>query len=79
RGIGNLYWKMFFTVLFRNPKSIEAAVNLAAMFIHFQKQKTYVVSQMKTMIQEIESEGETAFYERMLKNTVKRKVVEEIG
>ena len=57
---------MFFTVLFRNPKGIEAAVNLAAMFIHFQNQKEYVVTQMKMMIQEIELEGESAFNSRMV-------------
>ncbi len=44
RGTGTRYWKMFFTVLFRNPKGIEAAVNLAAMFIHFEKQKDYIVA-----------------------------------
>ncbi|MGE5425045.1 MAG: B12-binding domain-containing radical SAM protein [Syntrophothermus sp.] len=38
------YWKMFFRVLTRNPAGIEAAVNLAAMFIHFQKQKDYIVA-----------------------------------
>jgi radical SAM superfamily enzyme YgiQ (UPF0313 family) len=40
---GLLYWKMFFTVLLRNPGGIEAAVNLAAMYIHFRKQKSYIV------------------------------------
>lgn len=62
---GYLYWKMFFTVLFRNPKGIEAAVNLAAMFIHFQNQKDYVITQMKTVVQEIQLEGEKAYYARM--------------
>ena len=51
---GFYYWKMFFTVIFRNPKGIEAAVNLAAMFIHFQKQKEYGVSQMNQTISELE-------------------------
>jgi radical SAM superfamily enzyme YgiQ (UPF0313 family) len=69
---GILYWKMFFTVLFRNPKGIEAAVNLAAMFIHFQNQKEYVVIQMKTMIQEFELDGEEAFYKRMMVSPIKK-------
>lgn len=47
---GYLFWKMFFTILFRNTKAIEAAINLTAMFIHFQKQKSYVVTSMKRMI-----------------------------
>jgi radical SAM superfamily enzyme YgiQ (UPF0313 family) len=63
---GKLYWKMIFKVLLRNPKGIEAAVNLAAMFIHFRIQKDYVVNQMKQIISEIESEGETVFNIRML-------------
>jgi radical SAM superfamily enzyme YgiQ (UPF0313 family) len=63
---GWLYWKMFFTILFRNPKSIEPAVNLAAMFIHFRNQKEYIVTQMNVMMQELELEGEAAFYKRMI-------------
>lgn len=61
-----LYWNMFFTTLLRNPKSIEAAVNLAAMYIHFQGQKKYVVDVMNTAIQKIEMEGEVAFNNKML-------------
>jgi radical SAM superfamily enzyme YgiQ (UPF0313 family) len=66
---GYLYWKMFFTVLFRNPKGIEAAVNLAAMYIHFQGQKKYVVTLVNILIQEIEIESEAKFYERMFGST----------
>ena len=57
---------MFFTILFRNPKSIEPAVNLAAMFIHFRNQKEYIVTQMNVLVQELELEGEEAFYKRMI-------------
>jgi radical SAM superfamily enzyme YgiQ (UPF0313 family) len=76
---GLLYWKMFFTVLFRNPKGIEAAVNLAAMFIHFQKQRDYVISQMQVKVQEIETEGEEAFYKRMRANRVEEVLFEEVS
>ena len=55
---GFYYLKMFFTVIFRNQKGIEAAVNLAAMFIHFQKQKDYGVSIMNHTISELEQIGE---------------------
>jgi radical SAM superfamily enzyme YgiQ (UPF0313 family) len=65
---GFYYWKMFFTVIFRNPKGIEAAVNLAAMFIHFRKQKEYGVSTMNHTISELERTGEEAYYARMLGN-----------
>ncbi len=62
------YWKMFFTVIFRNPKGIEAAVNLAAMYIHFRKQKEYVVSTMNQTISELENTGEEAYYATMMGN-----------
>jgi hypothetical protein len=47
RVTGYQYWKMFFIVIFRNPRGIEAAVNLAAMYIHFRKQKAYIVDATK--------------------------------
>jgi len=65
---GFYYWKMFFTVIFINPKGIEAAVNLAAMFIHFRKQKEYIVSAMNSTIGELEKTGEEAYYARMMGN-----------
>ncbi len=63
---GRLYWKMFFTVIFRNPKGIEAAVNLAAMFIHFNKQKAYIISVTREMIAHIEKNGEETFNRKMM-------------
>jgi radical SAM superfamily enzyme YgiQ (UPF0313 family) len=63
---GLLYWKMFFTVIIRNPKGIEPAVNLAAMFIHFRKQKKYIVSVTMKMIADIEKTGERAFNARLM-------------
>jgi radical SAM superfamily enzyme YgiQ (UPF0313 family) len=65
---GFYYWKMFFTVIFRNPKGIETAVNLAAMFIHFRKQTEYGVSIMNHTIGELEETGEEAYYAKMLGN-----------
>jgi radical SAM superfamily enzyme YgiQ (UPF0313 family) len=65
---GFYYWKMFFTVIFRNPKGIETSVNLAAMFIHFRKQKEYGISFMKHMIDELEKTGEEAYYANIMGN-----------
>ena len=65
---GFYYWKMLFNVMFRNPKGTEAAVNLAAMFIHFYKQKEYGVSQLIQMIGELEKTGEEAYYAKMMEN-----------
>ncbi len=65
RETGLLYWKMFFTVIFRNPTGIEVAVNLAAMFIHFTKQKTYIISITRELVEGIASMGEEAFNAKM--------------
>jgi hypothetical protein len=43
-------------------------VNLAAMFIHFQKQKDYGVSIMNHTIGELEKIGEEDYYTRILGN-----------
>jgi radical SAM superfamily enzyme YgiQ (UPF0313 family) len=69
KATGFHYWKMFFTVILKNPKGIEAAVNLAAMFIHFHKQKDYIVSVLKLMVDELETNGEENYYARMMGNT----------
>jgi hypothetical protein len=66
RTTGLLYWKMFFTIIFRNPMGIEAGVNLAAMYIHFRKQKEYIVSVTSDMVGLIEKEGEDAYNRRMM-------------
>lgn len=65
RATGLLYWKMFFTVIFRNPSGIEAAVNLAAMYIHFNKQKDYIVAATEGTLKRLETTGEQALNERM--------------
>jgi len=65
RETGFHYWKMFFTVIVRNPMGIEAAVNLAAMFIHFQKQKAYIVSVTNRLLTSFENTSERDYNERM--------------
>ena len=49
------YLKMLATVLFRNPSAIESAVNLSAMFIHFQKQSQFIIKHIHREIKTIES------------------------
>ena len=66
RTTGRLFWKMFFTVLFRNPKAIEPAVNLAAMFIHFQKQSQFIIDVTNKEIEDIERFGEENYKRRVL-------------
>ena len=65
---GYLYWKMFFIILFRNTKALEAAVNLAAMFIHFQKQKEYIIVTMTEIIDQTEKISEIEMNSTMVEN-----------
>jgi len=72
RDTGYHYWKMFFSVIFRNPLGIEAAVNLAAMFIHFRKQKDYIVAAARRSLMAMTVTSEEDFNQRMLGKTAKR-------
>ena len=63
-----LYWKMIFTILIKNPKAIEAAVNLAAMFIHFNKQSQFIVNLTHEKIKYIQDYGEENYNELMMKD-----------
>lgn len=62
---GWLYWKSIFRVLLKNPKGIEATVNLAAMFIHFQKQSKFIVDLTNAEIKSIENSGEEEYHQLM--------------
>ena len=55
---GWVYWRMFFTVLFKNPNGIEPVVNLAAMFIHFYKQSKFVIGFVGEEIENIKNREE---------------------
>jgi len=55
---GKVFWKMFFTVLLKNPKAIEWAVSLSAMFIHFYKHSNFVIDLTNQQINYIEKYGE---------------------
>ena len=53
---GLLFWKTLLTVIFINPKAIEATVNLAAMFIHFHKQANFIIDYTNKEIKRIETQ-----------------------
>lgn len=55
---GWLYWKMFLTVLSKNPEGIEAAIIMATMYLHFQKQTKFIIDLTKQKINDIERYGE---------------------
>ena len=62
---GWLYWKVLLTVIFKNPKAIEATVNLAAMFIHFYKQSKFIIDLSNDEIRSIENCGEEKYNQLM--------------
>lgn len=63
---GWLYWKTLLTVISKNPRAIEAAVNLAAMFIHFYKQSEFIIDLTNNEIRSIESCGEEEYNQLMI-------------
>ncbi len=63
---GKLFWQMFFTVLFKNPRAIEWAVSLSAMFIHFHKHSKFIINLTNQQITSIESCGEQRYNQLML-------------
>ncbi len=77
RTTGWLYWKMILTVLFKNPKALEASINLSAMFIHFYKQSRFVVELTKQKINYIKSYGEEKYNKDMLEPQFRLSEMEE--
>jgi len=63
---GWLYWKMFVTIIYKNPKAIEATINLSAMFIHFHKQSKFIIDLTKEEIKNVENYGENKYNHLML-------------
>ena len=77
---GGQYWKMIFTVLFKNIWSLEIAINLAAMYIHFEKQSQYIVSVIEEQIKHVEEKGEkTINTQRNKKKKTKGKTKKEVA
>ena len=70
RTTGALFWRMFFTILYRNPKAIEPAVSFAAMFIHLSKHSQFIVDLTKRKIEHIEQLGEDKYNEMLLSGTI---------
>lgn len=57
RNTGWLYWKTLLTVAVKNPRAIEAAVNLAAMFIHFQQHSRFIIDLTEKEIAGLDRSG----------------------
>jgi len=66
RTTGALFWKLFFTIMYRNPKAIESVLSFAAMFIHLAKHSQFIVDLTNKKIEFIEQLGENKYNELML-------------
>jgi len=66
---GKPFWKMFFTVLLKNPKAIEWGVSLSAMFIHFYKHSNFVIDLTNQQIDYIDEYGEDMYNQKRLNMT----------
>ncbi len=71
RRTARFYWEMLFEVLKRNPRAIDAAVNLAAMYLHFAKQSYYVVGALERAAAHVRSIGEERFNAAMVAGTTR--------
>ena len=75
---GWLYWKTLLTVISKNPRAIEATVNLAIMFIHFYKQSKFIINLTDEEIKRIESYGMEKFNQLMLPEYINDNVNENL-
>jgi hypothetical protein len=66
---GKPFWKMFFTVLLKNPKAIEWGVSLSAMFIHFYKHSNFVIDLTNHQIHSIDEYGEDIYNQKRMNMT----------
>jgi radical SAM superfamily enzyme YgiQ (UPF0313 family) len=84
RTTGRLYWKTLLTVAVKNPRAIEAAVNLSAMFIHFQKNTEFTIDLTNNQIEKLRSVEEEEFKPAMLQgwrtpNALKEVLLTEVN
>ena len=58
---GRFYWKSLFIVLTKNPRAMEAMVNLAAMFIHFYRQSQFIINLTADEINSLENQSDIEY------------------
>lgn len=73
-----LYWKTFFVVLLRNPRALEQALSLAAMFIHLNKHAGFVSTLNDEKIELIRSVGDENYNQMMLGRIKHFKTVQSV-
>jgi hypothetical protein len=60
------FWRNIGALLFTRPSSLETAVNLMAMHLHFKSQTQFIVQLLDEEILRLEMKGEEAFHRQML-------------
>jgi hypothetical protein len=68
---GLMYWKMFFTVLLKNPRAMESALSMAAIFIHLDKQSRFIINLTNDKIADIQRCGEENYNRSMFQLSVR--------
>lgn len=58
---GWLYWRLLGKVIIKNPKAFEAAINLSAMFIHFNKHSKFIIEHTNKEIWNIENSRDESY------------------
>ena len=54
RTTGGLFWKLLFTILIHNPRALEMAMSLAAMYIHLSRHSRFITELTSKKINSIE-------------------------
>lgn len=63
---GILFWKLLFTVSFKNPKAIESVVGFAAMYIHLEKHARFIIDLTKSRIRNFEQNADSDYNREIL-------------
>lgn len=63
---GPLYWKTLILVLAMNPRALDVAVSMAALYVHYAKQSAFVIETLEDKIAEIERHGEDSYNQSMI-------------
>jgi radical SAM superfamily enzyme YgiQ (UPF0313 family) len=63
---GLLYWKTLLQVLISNPSAAEAAVSMAALYIHYARQSEFVIHTLEGKVAHVESCGEESYNRSMM-------------
>ncbi|MBN2415509.1 B12-binding domain-containing radical SAM protein [bacterium] len=74
------YRTMFFKILLNNPRALEAAVSLSAMYIHFYKQSRFIITHITKEIKNVPSaESVTSPATQSVDHTEQARVIEITG